>query len=359
MGIANLFAAPARQFTYSLERALIRPWHYGQYGYAETRVGEIAKRVQHGICIPIFGALAVAAIPFFAVASLLALCVQQERIKVMRLAAPDNAPDRVSVLFLNTCLQGGMFATITGDVCNPHDRFDQTHATRIEALADFIGQQNPDTLCLQEVHDRSSISALKEALITRGYTFFITDEPAMPVLLNSGLFIASKHHLDRIQFIPYPYTDRGGVHYGALQGCLSCEINLGPQKKPIALFTTHLAYGYTQKLNQIRRQQLSHVLPVMTAKIQEGKVTLFGGDVNEHGLGPTFFSQSTNLVDSTAKTTRIAQGEIRGKTHPQECVDAAVISPGVTATCRVIEPRLNEHYVTDHYGLLVSIPINS
>lgn len=357
MSAADLLAAPARQFTYSLERSFLRPWHYGRYGYEDTRVREIAKRVQHAVCIPIFLALTIAAAPFFLSASLLALCTQKDRIKIETSSlAGSSLANKISILFLNTCLQGGMFATITGDVCNPHDRFDETHSTRIEALVDFVVKQDAEILCFQEVHDRSSLHALKKALKEKGYTTFITDEPAVPVLLNSGLFIASKYPLTEVKFTPYPHADRGGVNYGSLQGSLSCEIDRGSDKKKIALFTTHLAYGSSDKLQQIRQQQLSkHVLPEMKKK--SGKLVLFGGDLNEDNLGGTFFREKgyTNLVPDDTPTSRIRQGQIRGKLHPQECVDAAVISDAEGVECKVIEPILKGRYVTDHYGVLVTI----
>lgn len=351
LAAANVFSAPARQFTYSSERVL-RPWRSGE---EKTFLEKIARRVEQAIYALVSAPVTIAATPFFLAASSLALCFQQKRIKIEEPPAESSLQGRVSILFLNTCLQGGMFATLTGDVVHPFDRFDETHATRIEALANFMAREQPDILCLQEVHDRSSIPALKKALRARGYTTFISDEPATPFLFNSGLFIASKYKLDNVQLIPYPQQDRGGVTYGALQGCLSCEVDRGPGQKKLALLTTHLAYGYSEKLDQIRRRQLyNHVLPLMQKKIAEGNVLLFGGDLNEHDLGSTL-AGFHNLVDAKTKTTRVAQGQIRGKRSPQERVDAALISPDIAATCQVLEPRLGNHYVTDHYGLLVTI----
>jgi endonuclease/exonuclease/phosphatase family metal-dependent hydrolase len=362
--LANLGAYlnhPTRLTAHYLERAL-RPHKYNAHGFEKTLKKEVLIRMESVFYSAILLPIAI----FSSILSIIPLIFSNLLKKgPIKFTEPEkeNKPEQqkkeLKVLFLNACLQGGFLSTVTGNVTSLYEKFDDKYSSRIDALTAFIEEQNPDIICLSEVHDLLTMKALKNKLKKEGYEFFIEDIPSHPIYVNSGLFVASKRKISNPDFIKFTFKERSGVHKGALQGCITFNTHLN--EKIIKIATTHLNYGFKESNKRSRELQLNKILKTIDDKTP----FLLGGDFNYEYLEDIKTSSTlkqrnlTSLVPKDTKTTRVLfekGGNIIKNKKRKEVIDAAFVKNFKSLpNCKVIEPVINGNYVTDHFALLVTL----
>jgi len=364
---------PARILGHSLE-VLTRPLKYGQHGYENSYSAELIKRVRSCFSAAIALPTVIVGFPLASALFTISHLLHFSPIQFTTYETQDKNEDNkakektnFSVLFLNTCLQGGPFATLTGEVTSLHERFNKIYSSRVDAIVDFVKKDcnAPDVLCFSEVHDLYAIDKLKENLKKEGYSYFITDIPTHPICINSGLFVASKIKIGKRHFEPYPLKHRSGVHLGALQGCMIFDLMDEQNQKITTIASTHLNYGNRKEDQASRDAQFNHIFK----RLADEKTALIGGDMNYEYQNDIRRLQKfangkklVSLVSPHTKTTRETfkeGGNIRGRKKPEEVIDA-VFSLGDNESydlrTETIRPRLesSEKFVTDHYGALVT-----
>ncbi len=358
---------PARIAGHSIERAT-RPFKYGEYGYEDTFEAEVLKRITSCFVAIIATPATIISFPFASFCLTTAHLLHSNRIQFEE---GENAPScngDFSILFLNVCLQGGPFSALTGGVSSLHEDFDETYSSRVSALVDFVAsiEEGPDILCFSEVHDLAATDELKLKLKEKGYSYFITDIPTHPICNNSGLFVAAKMKISTPRFEPYPLKDRSNVHLGAQQGCILFEVEDTFTDKVITLATTHLNFGGREIDHESRTRQLrDHIF----VNLPQESVSLLGGDLNYkymHRLDElqmlTPERAVVSLLDEEIVTTTRESFEtgshIRGQKKSKEVIDAALLinnDDQYEWKADVIQPSLKGKFVTDHYGILVTV----
>ena len=361
--LGNSLNLPSRLTAHYFER-LFRPCKHSAHGFEETICKEVLIRIESvfyaAILLPVavFSSI-LSVIPLILSNLLKKSPIKFEGPKNLESQPQQQAKKELKVLFLNVCLQGGFLSTVTGNVTSLHEKFDDTYPSRIDALTAFIENQDPDIICLSEVHDLLAMKALKKKLKERGYNFFIEDIPSHPICVNSGLFVASKVEISNPDFIKFTFKERSGVHKGALQGCITFDAHLN--EKIVKIATTHLNYGFKGSNKKSRELQLNKILNTTNEKTP----FLLGGDFNYEYLKdfPTSITLKQknlkSLVPKDTKTTRVLfekDGNIIKNKKREEVIDAAIVKNFKDLpNCEVIEPLINGNYVTDHYALLVTV----
>jgi endonuclease/exonuclease/phosphatase family metal-dependent hydrolase len=355
---------PTCYLAHFLERAF-RPCKYNAHGFEKSIGKELLTRITSVFCAAILSPIAL----FSSSLSIITLFFSNLlKTNPIKFTEPKNLKNpkyhqkkELKVLFLNTCLQGGFLSVVTGNVTSLHEKFDTQYPSRLDALVAFIESKKPDIICLSEVHDLFAMKALKKKLKERGFEFFIEDIPSHPIFVNSGLFVASKVKISNPNFIKYTYHERSGVHKGALQGCITFDTHV--DEKIVKIATTHLNYGFKESNKNSRKKQLEKILNTID---KDGKTFLLGGDFNYKYLDDSNTSNIlkkrniTSLVTKNmTKTTRVLfekGGNIRVNKKREELIDAAFAKNFTNRpNCRVIEPIINKHFVTDHYAIEVLV----
>ena len=111
---------------------------------------------------------------------------------------------------------------------------------RIQDLSVEILECGADIVCLQECFQAKTFLLLKKLLRSK-YKYFCDDQLSIPFYnVNSGLFIASVHPIDKIHF--ETYQTAANVDSLSHKGFLYCEV-VTPNHK-IAVCNTHLQSDY-------------------------------------------------------------------------------------------------------------------
>ena len=269
-------------------------------------------------------------------------------------------------MFLNTCLQGGPFAALTGGVSSLHEKFNDHYISRIDALVEFIKDYDADVLCFSEVHDLYAMERLEKLLRNDGYGNFIRHFPTHPVFTNSGLFVASKDEIIDPRFTATSLKNRSNVHLGAELGCMYFDLVVND--KIVTIASTHLNFGEREIDEKSRVCQLKEILQNL---FENNSSFLLGGDFNclyKQDRAVKKIINKNKLIDlipDETVTTRVTFQEkhsIRKKVKEQEVIDAALLynkeDQSFTCAAEVITPILEDSYITDHYAILVTLQVS-
>lgn len=157
-----------------------------------------------------------------------------------------------TVFDLNTCFLPGELVFVHGGMARWEER--------VSALAEKILETNADVICLQEVFTEEAGFALYERLKEHYSHFYISISPrplgfsSATFGLPSGLFVASKYHVDQPAFTLF--SEAGfPMNYGVFDFVIkNSNIPLGH------IYTTHLQAFDKEQFKEIRSKQLNQLL---------------------------------------------------------------------------------------------------
>lgn len=178
---------------------------------------------------------------------------------------------------------------------------------RVHEIAEALIKANSDFICLQEAFHTEASEVLDEKLHKRGY--HIVRNIGHKILgLNSGLFLASKHELSSVRFIPHPL--KSGMDSWANKGLLLATAKVGD--KTYIIGNTHLNGGGTSTLPSyaVRALQTLAVTAQMDKYIKES----ISAGVSIDGA---FLCGDTNISPYYYSNKRDSQGFLTPKIEPE------------------------------------------
>ncbi|NGX60990.1 MAG: hypothetical protein K940chlam9_00467 [Chlamydiae bacterium] len=184
-----------------------------------------------------------------------------------KVAYKEGIDDEIHLMTYNTALMPKF-------VCNLNETRDPTK--RAQEIADAIqaeGDHMPDVICFQEVFDSRSAKVLVEGL-TACYPDIVYNVAPTEFGLNSGLVIASKYDIDKIDF--KGFSNLKSEDWLSSKGLLGVALDLGGSQSA-RVYTTHLQAKSGEKYEQIRNDQLSAIQDWM---VKDKTPTFCCGDFN-------------------------------------------------------------------------------
>jgi endonuclease/exonuclease/phosphatase family metal-dependent hydrolase len=278
-------------------------------------------------------------------------------LKTINLPANPNPSKTLTLMSFNTCLREGFFAPYTGGVVHPFEAV-KGYASRIEALADWVGKKSPDIFIGQEFMSISAATLFIEKLKIHGYTSFIYDHTIGPLSVNSGLFAASKRPIVDVAFLCFPFGDKAGVAKFARMGAISFTV-LDDQKKPVLrIYNTHLDPGPSQNVRE--RQLKKHLLPIFHL---DQIPAILAGDLNfdtalnkiEAGL-----ENLTNILEGTVTCSEEGKIKLRGLRKPNiEKIDGIIGNSSVVNFSNVTVEQVKsfDDILSDHFAVSTNIKL--
>lgn len=142
---------------------------------------------------------------------------------------------------------------------------------RLEIIKKFIEIHNPDIISLQEVFSQNSRDILYKFFSEKKYNVLMA--PYTRLLLNGGLFIASKYEIVANDYNIYKnYIGEDGL---CQKGILYCQIKF--DNKYINIFNSHLnndsplVYSDINNIPLVKKNQLNEFLIYFNKIIQNNK----------------------------------------------------------------------------------------
>lgn len=279
-----------------------------------------------------------------------------------------------SIMNMNICFLPAELPLLFGGV--------SAAAERVERLARFIKEQDPDVLCLYEAHEVDSTYALYEAL-KDNFAYFYIDIGLDWMEFNSGLFVASKFAVSDANFKPFQYL---GMQSAINKGYFKFTIHDSDQ--PLAnIYSTHLQ-PYREKNDvNIRIQELHELIKDITFEHKQVPYypILLCGDFNipwgttEYGrskIAEVFYNDYGSKISAVNEETR-TYSALLGDTR-WKCINPALLEGGssndyfeiidyalvfnktdkmVISTKRVeaFSPHFPSDALSDHHALLTTI----
>lgn len=251
----------------------------------------------------------------------------------------------IKVMSLNACFQDP-WAPFTGGVVAPFEPVPDFQ-TRIDAVVNAIASQDPDLFLGQEF---DSIGAQNEAvrlLSQRGFCYFLRDLGSSdPFRNHSGLFVASKIPLNRVEFHPYRLEDRSGLAKMASQGALTFTTDVGG--KEIRWVNVHLNYGDALEDQNARNRQLSrYAIPLL----KESSSILLGDlnfDTSKVDRAVSGLLGLVNSFEGETTCANLEKRQLRGAREVwEDSIDGLIYDPSriqVLARRVLPLPRLSDHF---------------
>jgi endonuclease/exonuclease/phosphatase family metal-dependent hydrolase len=247
---------------------------------------------------------------------------------------------------------------------------------RIDEIAKKILKTKADIVCLQEVWDEEALKVLKERL-KNDYVYFVYEAGNQTGTLspdeigfNSGLFIASKVHLEELDFSLF--SEMKQVKGGIKRGALHARFKAG--NSYWKMVATHLQHGSDQESIKIRNTQFQNCSELVGDEkgfvIGDLNINAFSEEFKESLLSSEFIvpylRKKSNVTEKTATATNYFNDlvhtplEERALIKPSfELIDYCVIpkkSPHqkILSQERVVLFSINNptKALSDHHGLL-------
>lgn len=221
------------------------------------------------------------------------------RNKVTVLPAPEQTPaaeqiaekasDEIKMMTVNTLLMPEYMCAFKGE---------ESPQARAAILAREIIKEGCDFVSCQEVFDEDLAAEMAKLLTKAGYNCaFNAGNDALHVI-DSGLFIASKHPLSNIEFHPYGFKSAKGEDAFANKGVLIATATL-PDGEQIVLANTHLNAGGKGIAQKKQRRILVKTVEDYTRKhitdFQKHSGTFISGDFNTNPNQDHWYRASSRL----------------------------------------------------------------
>jgi exonuclease III len=193
----------------------------------------------------------------------------------------NNPRNRFTVLTLNTCMMDGELPTRYGGMI-PFVEHTNGELRRVDRVARYILNKNPDIFCGQEVMLNSG-EELYQKLRDR-YTHFWVGIGNEPGQKQSGLFVASKLPFQGVpQFVPFLVEEQIAPEFLPPEGRLIYRGFFYIDMGEFYIVTTHLEAGNDRNGGTACR---IHQLDLITAHMDRlGKPYMLLGDLNIERTG--------------------------------------------------------------------------
>lgn len=242
---------------------------------------------------------------------------------------------------------------------------------RVDALAEKIIETQADLVCLQEIHDVESSDALYEKLKDTYPYFYLnigqgdyTKDPT-GIMMNSGLFVASKYPIESPTFIPFRQEGRQwqinkGYFFGTVlvEGTPYCY-----------LYTTHLNPFDDENAQSVRKLQAQEVteqiesqhLPIPTFVVGDLNVNKGTSEWDASPLSQNFIHHffgdldtCTDTLNEYVNTPKENRNNIEREGHLCDYALMSKKNPGTIDSHLVLLYDLDdpENALSDHHGIL-------
>lgn len=247
---------------------------------------------------------------------------------------------------------------------------------RIDALCGVIFKENPDIVCLQEIHDVDSGYALYERLRGSYCHFYLnigqgdyTRDPEM-IMMNSGLFVASRYPINDPSFIPFRQEGR---QWQINKGFFHGSVMVG-EETFCQLYTSHLNPSVSDKAPQVRCEQAEEIaLKMKKMRTVDPAPAFLLGDLNVNKYSTEWdFSplrkefthhcpgNQNTCTDTLDTIVRACKNEREGVAREEYLCDYALMHQGSSGA---IESRVIPLYdlsapaqaLSDHQGIFSTI----
>lgn len=343
----------ARHSSRNIER-ITRPMPQGNAYWPEC-----AERVKRVFITALFIPFAVALlIPAFTCYAL-AAGVGRGRFELIKPNSPVSPLNErsIKVMSLNAAFQDP-WAPLTAGVVPPLEPVARC-MSRVAAVAEAIGQEDPDVYLGQEFENLGAQDECIRQLRQKGFHYFVRDlGSSEPIRNSSGLFVASKVPLHNIEFAAYPSEDRVGLAKWSSQGALTFTVALGEQN--LRLVNVHLNYGDGEENQAARNRQLKrHVVPLL----QRGNAALFGdlnfdtASVEPEASGLTGF---VNALEGEVTCTNRGKETLRGApADGEQSIDGLIYDPKQIQVINSCAKQLmrGNLLLSDHYATVAVLKI--
>lgn len=165
---------------------------------------------------------------------------------------------------------------------------------RMDGLIEVFLQADAEIICLQEVWDPEAMRCLIDRLKgTYAYFVYNAGDPAGTLQVDkmgysSGLFIASKLPLDKVEFRRFPRSIPIGSNRGGLMA--TCQA----ANQTIRFLTTHLQHGEDADQVTLRKEQLhlcnSYLQETLPKDPSQNAWAVLVGDLNIDGFSKEYAS---------------------------------------------------------------------
>lgn len=185
-----------------------------------------------------------------------------------------------------TTLKNKTLSVMTWNICGIGGSMELSHGgvadwnKRLSNIVKEIEQENPDILCLQEVHDTDLSNDLYKRLKDR-YAYFYMHIGPNAFGSNSGNYVASKYPLKDFTFTEFDAS----IGSGKWQKKGFANFTVISDNKPLVhIVTTHLQYGELidgrGKIIEVRNSQLSQIMYSCFHCQEKNIPVLLVGDLN-------------------------------------------------------------------------------
>ncbi len=247
---------------------------------------------------------------------------------------------------------------------------------RVDALCGVIFKEDPDIVCLQEIHDVDSGYALYERLRGSYCHFYLnigqgdyTRDPEK-IMMNSGLFVASRYPIKDPSFIPF---EQEGRQWQINKGFFHGSVTVG-EEAFCQLYTSHLNPFDDETAQKVRWEQAEEIaLSMKKLQTVDPAPAFLLGDLNVKKHSPEWYfsplskefthhcpGDQNTCTDTLDAIVRARKNEREGMAREEYLCDYALIYQGSSGA---IESRVIPLYdlsdpaqaISDHQGIFSTI----
>jgi endonuclease/exonuclease/phosphatase family metal-dependent hydrolase len=321
---------------------VVTPILAGRYGQYSSKTKEILYRI---VSLVVTILIAPISISLKGIAELILLFRSKSFTYKQGIGSLSKSTEGLSVLNWNICGLPGSLPTMFGGVAPLSER--------VDAIADFILQQDCDVVCLQEAHDVNSVHTLYGKL-KNYYKHFYLNIGTKPFQHNSGLFVASNKDLSNLSFTPFNFQ---GKQFGINKGFFCFDVANG-EDSLIRIVTTHLQPYQSPKDQTLRVRELQ--------EIAKKEPDIVCGDLNidrfgeEEGLNKIQEEYVDGLGKMETATDTLIDARRGNPTHEMpSSIDYCLIKKNsyelYTRIAEVYDLNNPEKALSDHHALISTI----
>lgn len=271
-----------------------------------------------------------------------------------RAKALSDKPESFSLLSWNICCIGAGYAISDGGV--------MPWPFRIDLLAAKILEQKADVVCLSEVFDIKTASALYDAMKDEYAHFYVHIGPRT-IGPSSGLFIASKYELNNPNFTAFPKEMLDGRAKKTEKGVFSFDV-----AGFATVLTTHLQHSEEPQFPKIeeetaRRQEMELIMEKVES-VAAGRAVIVTGDLNldpkelKASAWSQWFQQTDNLPPTWGGDEFCAKLAGRKRFSTERTLDYTLLKNGTAKEIKTtvvetgyVASKFKRLALSDHLGI--------
>ncbi len=284
--------APFWFFEDQLVRCYV-PLDPSEYGQCENKVCEVFRRViVHSYGVP----LIICAVPVALIGHVLmelGRCLGASEIQHLVGTLPEKAVEAPKILHLNTCMFPGSLSLHFGGM--------SPASSRVEALVEWIVDQDADIVMLSEVCDL--IAGKLEEALSKYYAHFYSKIGVKPFGMGASLFVASRIPPKRMEFTEFAVRAEG-IQKHMKRGFVKIEL------ADMVLFFTHLHPDDAKEDEEMREAQFKEIKQAIEV-VPGGKTVFLVGDLNTDYRQNNFLERHELTWISPVEGEDVEEGEFK------------------------------------------------